>query len=81
MLGVRSYASLRDLPLQPDVVNVFRLLGAIGAIVDNMIEPGYDQLWVQQGIVDLTAAARAEAHNICMVMDRCMMVEHRNMQR
>jgi predicted CoA-binding protein len=77
VLGEKSYASLRDLPEKPDVVNVFRLPNALPAIVDEMIELGLDALWVQQGIRNAEAAAKAEAHGIRVVMDRCIMVEHR----
>lgn len=77
VLGVRSYASLTDLPQKPDVVNVFRLPRAIPAIVDEMIALGLTDLWVQQGICNDEAAAKAEAHGIRVVMDRCIMVDHR----
>jgi predicted CoA-binding protein len=77
VLSEKSYGSLRDLPERPDVVNVFRLPGAIPAIVDEMIELGYTDLWVQQGIRNPAAAAKAEAYGIRVVMDRCIMVEHR----
>ena len=77
VLGVKSYASLRDLPEKPDVVNVFRLPKAIPRIVDEMIELGLTHLWVQQGIRNEEAAAKAESAGIHVVMDRCMMVEHR----
>ena len=79
VLGERSYASLADLPIQPDIVNVFRLPEFIPAIVDEMLQLGLKNLWVQQGIIDLDAAARAEAGGIHVVMDRCIMVEHRHM--
>ncbi len=77
VLGEKSYASLADLPVKPDLVNVFRLPKFIPAIVDEMIALGLRALWVQQGIVDLEAAAKAEAHGIRVVMDRCLMVESR----
>lgn len=77
VLGETSYASLRELPVRPDVVNVFRLPKAIPAIVDEMIELGLKNIWVQQGIVNLEAARRAEEAGIRVVMDRCIMVEHR----
>jgi predicted CoA-binding protein len=76
-LGEESYAALSDLPVKPDVVNVFRLPKAIPAIVDEMIALGLKNLWVQQGICNEEAAAKAEAAGIRVVMDRCMMVEHR----
>jgi predicted CoA-binding protein len=79
VLGEKSYASLSDLPVKPDVVNVFRLPNAIPAIVDEMLALGLDKLWVQAGIVNLEAAAKAEAGGIAVVMDRCIMVEHRRL--
>jgi predicted CoA-binding protein len=78
VLGEKSYASLSDLPIKPDIVDVFRLPKFIPAIVDEMIQLGLPNLWVQQGIVNLEAATRAEAAGIAVVMDRCIMVEHRH---
>jgi uncharacterized protein len=75
-LGEKAYASLGDLPVKPDIVNVFRLPSFIPAIVDEMLDLGLKNLWVQQGIINLEAAARAEAGGIRVVMDRCIMVEH-----
>jgi predicted CoA-binding protein len=77
VLGEKSYASLTELPVKPDVVNVFRLPALIPAIVDEMLALGLKNLWVQQGIINLDAARRAEEGGINVVMDRCIMVEHR----
>ncbi len=77
VLGEKSYPSLADLPLRPDLVNVFRLPRFIPAIVDEMIALHLPALWLQQGIVHAEAAARAQAKGIRVVMDRCLMVEHR----
>ncbi|HMH14057.1 MAG TPA: CoA-binding protein [Edaphobacter sp.] len=76
VLGEKSYASLADLPIKPDIVNVFRLPRFIPAIVDQMLSLGLKNIWVQQGIINAEAAARAEAGGIHVVMDRCIMVEH-----
>ena len=78
VLGETSYASLSDLPVKPDIVNVFRLPAFIPAIVDEMLQLGLKNLWVQTGIVNREAAAAAEAGGIRVVMDRCIMVEHRH---
>ena len=78
LLGEKSYAGLSDLPIKPDIVNVFRLPKFIPAIVDEMLKLGLKNLWVQQGIVNLEAATHAEAGGIHVVMDRCIMVEHRH---
>jgi predicted CoA-binding protein len=80
VLGERSYASLADLPVKPEVVNVFRVPVLIPAIVDEMLMLGLKNLWVQQGIVNLEAAERAEQGGIRVVMDRCIMIEHRKRQ-
>ena len=78
VLGEPCYGSLAELPVRPDVVDVFRLPNAIPAIVEEMLALGLKNLWVQQGIVNLEAATRAEQSGIRVVMDRCIMVEHRN---
>ena len=80
VLGEKSYPSLSDLPIKPDVVNVFRLPKFIPAIVDEMLQLGLPNLWVQQGIINLEAATRAEAGGIHVVMDRCIMVEQRRLR-
>jgi predicted CoA-binding protein len=79
VLGEKSYASLSELPIKPDIVDVFRLPKFIPAIVDEMLKLGLKNLWVQQGIINLEAATRAEAGGIHVVMDRCIMVEHRDL--
>jgi uncharacterized protein len=80
VLGEKSYASLAALPVKPDVVNVFRLPSAIPSVVDEMLALGLKELWVQQGIINKEAAERAEQSGIRVVMDRCIMVEHRRRQ-
>ncbi len=77
VLGETSYPTLTALPVKPDIVNVFRLPQYIPAIVEEMLQLGLSNLWVQSGIVNLEAAAKAEAGGIHVVMDRCIMVEHR----
>jgi predicted CoA-binding protein len=79
VLGEKSYATLTDLPVKPDIVNVFRLPKYIPAIVDEMLQLCLQNLWVQSGIVNVEAAANAEASGIHVVMDRCIMVEHRSL--
>lgn len=76
VLGERSYPSLAEVPLRPDVVNVFRLPKYIPEIVEEMIELGLQNLWVQLGIRNEAAAIRAEEEGIHVVMDRCILIEH-----
>jgi len=77
VLGEKCYPSLSSLPEKPDLVNVFRLPKFIPAIVDEMIALELPAIWVQQGILNPEAAAKAESHGIKVVMDRCIMVESR----
>jgi predicted CoA-binding protein len=77
VLSEKSYKSLAELPVKPDIVNVFRVPTMIPGIVDEMLMLGFTDLWVQQGIVNMEAAKRAEEGGIRVVMDRCIMVEHR----
>ncbi|HXE09262.1 MAG TPA: CoA-binding protein [Acidobacteriaceae bacterium] len=77
VLGEKCYPSLTELPVKPDVVNVFRVPAMIPAIVDEMLMLGLKDLWVQAGIINREAADRAEAGGIRVVMDRCIMIEHR----
>jgi predicted CoA-binding protein len=79
VLGEKSYKSLSDLPEKPDLVNVFRGATVIPRIVEEMEQLGLCNLWVQLGIINVEAAERAEASGIRVVMDRCIMVEHRRM--
>lgn len=76
VLGERSYASLTELPVQPDVVNVFRLPRYIPGLVEEMIALRLTALWVQLGIVHPGAAAAAEQAGIAVVMNRCILIEH-----
>lgn len=78
-LGEKAYPTLGDLPVKPDLVNVFRLPKFISGIVDEMLQLGLTRLWVQKGIVNLEAATRAQAAGISVVMDRCLMIEHRSL--
>lgn len=75
VLGEQAWPTLSSLPCKPDLVNVFRLPKYIPAIVDEMIALNLKLLWTQQGIVNVEAAAKAEAHGIRVIMDRCLMVE------
>ncbi len=71
-----SYASLRDIPFPIDVVDVFRQADAVPAIAEDAIAIGAKVLWTQFGVVSFTAAERARAAGLQVVMDRCMKVEH-----
>jgi predicted CoA-binding protein len=76
VLGVKSYASLLDLPEPPEVVDVFRRSEFVSEIVDQAIQVGAKAIWLQFGVIDYEAARRAREAGLLVVMDRCIKVEH-----
>ncbi len=77
VLGERSYPDLASIPEPIDVVDVFRRSEAVPEIVEEAIKVGAKTVWMQEGVVHEEAAARAREAGLQVVMDRCMMVEHR----
>jgi predicted CoA-binding protein len=75
ILGERCYASLAEIPEPIDMVDIFRRSEAAGAVVDDAIAAGAKVVWMQLGVRDDAAAARAEAHGIKVVMNRCPAIE------
>ena len=71
VLGERAYASVKDIPEPVDVVDIFRRSEAAGVHVDEAIEIGARAVWMQLGVVDPGAAARAQDAGLAVVMDRC----------
>ena len=77
VLGEKAYASLDDVPEKIDLVDIFRRSEFVGPVVDAAIRVGAKAVWLQQGVIDKEAAHRARAAGLLVVMDRCLMVEHR----
>src|SRR5204863_9102980 len=76
ILGERSYASLVDVPERIDIVDVFRRAEDTPAIADEAVTIGAKALWLQTGIVNEEAAARATAGGLTVVMDACIGATH-----
>jgi predicted CoA-binding protein len=82
ILGEKSYPTLRDAARDHpiDIVDVFRRSDQAGAVVDEAIALRPQLIWLQQGVVDDAAQARAAAAGIPFVMDQCLAVEHRHLE-
>jgi predicted CoA-binding protein len=79
VLGEKAYARLADVPGPIDLVDVFRAAQEIGPIVEQCIALGIPAIWIQQGIVNEAAAARARDAGLFVVMDRCIAVDYRRL--
>ncbi|MCS6860618.1 MAG: CoA-binding protein [Abditibacteriales bacterium] len=81
VLGEKSYPSLLEVPEKVDVVDIFRKPEAVPAIVDAAIAVGAKVVWMQEGIVHNASADKARAAGLQVVMNKCMMKEHRKVAR
>lgn len=84
ILGEKCYPTLTAAAREHtiDLVDVFRRSEHAGAVVDEAIalRPPPQLIWLQQGVVDAAAQARAAAAGIAFVMDRCIAVEHSHLE-
>ena len=76
VLGKPCYPSLKDIPVDIDMVDIFRKVSDIPAVVDEAIEIGAQSIWIQLGLVDDASAARAAHAGLDVVMDLCIKVEY-----
>jgi predicted CoA-binding protein len=76
ILGETCVASVADLAQVPDMVDVFRNSEAAGPIADEAVAKGAKVVWMQLGVRNDAAAARAEAAGVTVVMDRCPKIEY-----
>lgn len=81
VLGEKCYASLKDIPFPVEVVDIFRKVDAIPAIVDEAIAAGAKAVWLQLGLEEPQSAQTARHAGLKVVMNRCMKVEHAAMEK
>ena len=75
ILGEKVYASLREIPVKVDIVDIFRRADAVPPIVEEAIAIGAKVVWMQLGVRHDEAAAKAERAGLKVVMNRCMKIE------
>jgi predicted CoA-binding protein len=80
-LGEKAYSSLRDVPEKIDIVDIFRRSENVPPVVDEAIALKVPAIWMQETVVNEEAAAKARKAGIFVVMDRCLLKEHRKRQR
>lgn len=76
IMGHEVHPTLADLPHAPDMVDVFRRVDELPAVVDESIAVGASSVWFQLGLVHDAAAATASAAGLSVVQDRCLKIEH-----
>jgi predicted CoA-binding protein len=76
-LGEKAYPSLLDVPGPIDLVNIFRRPEFVEEVVDQAIKLNVPAIWTQEGVVHEKAAEKARQAGIFVVMDRCILKEHR----
>jgi uncharacterized protein len=76
-MGEKAYASLLDVPEKIDIVNVFRRSEAVPDVVEQAIQIKAPAIWMQEGVVHEEAAEKARQAGIFVVMDSCILKEHR----
>lgn len=77
VLGEKAYPDLDSVPEKVDIVDVFRRSESVPEIVDAAIRIGARAVWMQEGVMHQEAAKRARQAGLIVIMDRCLLKEHR----
>jgi len=80
VLGEPCYPTLDAVPEPIDIVDIFRRSECVPEIVESAIRKGAKMVWMQEGVVHEEAARRAEAAGLLVVMDRCLLKDHRRLK-
>jgi len=76
-LGEKSHPSLLDVPEKIDIVNIFRRSEFVGEVVDQAIQLKVPAIWMQEDVINEQATEKARKNGILVIMDRCILKEHR----
>jgi predicted CoA-binding protein len=79
ILGEKSFATLEEIPEHVDIVDIFRRPECVPEIVEAAIRIGAKGVWMQEGVAHDEAAMKARAAGLEVVMDRCILKEHRKL--
>jgi predicted CoA-binding protein len=79
ILDLPCYPNLKAVPVPVDMVDIFRRSEFVPPIVEDAIAIGARFIWMQEGIMNREAAAKAKAAGLAVIMDRCAMVDHMNL--
>jgi len=79
ILGEKAYPDLNSIPEKIDVVDIFRRPEHVPPVVEEAIKVGAKTVWMQLGVVNKEAARRAHEAGLNVVMDRCMLREHKRL--
>jgi len=79
ILGKTSYPNLSSIPETVEVVDIFRRSEEVMPIVEEAIKIGAKAVWMQEGVINEAAAARAREAGLLVVMDKCMLKEHQRL--
>lgn len=79
ILGLPCYPDLAAIPEPVEIVDIFRRAEEVGPVVDEAITIGARAVWMQEGIVNEAAAAKARAAGLIVVMDRCIKTDHQRL--
>jgi len=79
ILGEKVYPSLSDIPDKVDIVDIFRRSEFVPPIADEALKIGAKVIWLQEGVINHPAAIKASQEGIIVVMDKCILKEHRKL--
>jgi predicted CoA-binding protein len=79
VLGEKCYPDLESVPEDVDIVDIFRRSEFVPEIVEAAIRKGAKVIWMQEGVIHEDAARRAQAAGLTVIMDRCILKDHRRL--